>query len=572
MEREMCYKLYQIRQILDKTNEPRKGNVSGHNVGIFSALKEEDVTWLHKALSTRYYSDVVKNVTLINISDTKGNKLEKIITEYTFCIYISNGHKGKHGTSVFEKEFLSILGKKNLILVIDDQEDGSDEGKNQILSSQINIRKFEGVLFLFSKLEKESGYRKMFYNEIGEMMPFMPVRMENIIRHQPMVVPRIPRVQSLPQHQISPEPAAKQDGIGSMHHAGAHTDTGSTQGPMGHNIGIFSRSVAIDYSWLVTLLKSEDFRDHVIDVRSCLISNKDYEQFTEDVHSCTFGILYHTKTSGRVNITDGTDSLYDDELEYLHNILGKMQVFVVIDDLLDSSDDKKTEILLTQRKIKTYANDLILISQKEKYDEMGQLAKRKIHKMFTKHEIRIEEQLIPSSSGIASAAPMPSRSIIGIFSRSEEGNYSWLRRLFINEDTGSKDVRSYMISSDTMETIRKFAFHYKFAVLYTTKKNEKMRNTDAQNPLEQMLEILSAKLGKQRVIMVIDDLDDSSSDVKFKILKNQPCFGQLAADIFLFTAKEKKYLEEQNQETHSGKRKSASDKIQRMKETFNLIK
>lgn len=43
----------------------------------------------------------------------------------------------------------------------------------------------------------------------------------------------------------------------------------------------------------------------------------------DDLSQCTFGILYHTKNRGRVNITDVEEALYDEELETISAELGK---------------------------------------------------------------------------------------------------------------------------------------------------------------------------------------------------------------------------------------------------------
>lgn len=95
--------------------------------------------------------------------------------------------------------------------------------------------------------------------------------------------------------------------------------------PQGHNIGIFSRSSESDFDWLKMELESGYFRDAVKDVRPYYISNRGFQQFVTDVSNCTFGILYHTKNRGRINITDVTDSLYDEELQYMSLMLGKRQ-------------------------------------------------------------------------------------------------------------------------------------------------------------------------------------------------------------------------------------------------------
>ncbi|XP_068103325.1 uncharacterized protein [Hyperolius riggenbachi] len=131
------------------------------------------------------------------------------------------------------------------------------------------------------------------------------------------------------------------------------------RGPI--NIGIFSRSDESDYSWLVNVLQSEH-----VNVTPCYISNSGFQQFRDAVSRCSFGILYHTKNRGRINVTDVTDSLYNEELEYIHTILGKDKVIVVIDDLQESCDQAKDRILQSQTSISKLAQDLFLFTQEEK--------------------------------------------------------------------------------------------------------------------------------------------------------------------------------------------------------------
>ncbi|XP_068102743.1 uncharacterized protein [Hyperolius riggenbachi] len=152
-----------------------------------------------------------------------------------------------------------------------------------------------------------------------------------------------------------------------------------------HVVGIFSRSDRSDYSWLQRLLSSEHFRDHIQDVRGCYISNKGGQQFINDVSQCTLGILYHTKTRGTINVTDVTNSLYDEELDTLKNMLGQDKVIVVIDDLEDSSDWEKDRILKNQPSIEQLASDLLLFTYKEKADNVHLIRKLRNMKHFQYH-------------------------------------------------------------------------------------------------------------------------------------------------------------------------------------------
>ncbi|XP_069591210.1 uncharacterized protein [Ranitomeya imitator] len=128
-------------------------------------------------------------------------------------------------------------------------------------------------------------------------------------------------------------------------------------------VGIFSRSAESEYEWLKTRLTSESF---VKSVRPCCITNNGSSEFSSSVSRCDFGILYHTQNRGRVNLTDVTDSLYDEELQYLSSRLEKKNVIVVIDDLTDSSEERKKEILKNQPKLGTLATDVFLFSGYEK--------------------------------------------------------------------------------------------------------------------------------------------------------------------------------------------------------------
>uniref|UniRef100_A0A803JJ05 Uncharacterized LOC116407753 n=1 Tax=Xenopus tropicalis TaxID=8364 RepID=A0A803JJ05_XENTR len=137
---------------------------------------------------------------------------------------------------------------------------------------------------------------------------------------------------------------------------------------MGNNklrVGIFSRDRIDHYTWLINLLKGPRFQSVVNEVSPVYVGNNLID-FMNNVAQCTFAILYHTQKRGRLNVTDVTDSLYDDELKTLSSMLGKPMVIVVLDDLKDSSDARKEDILESQPKIKEYSCALFLISEREK--------------------------------------------------------------------------------------------------------------------------------------------------------------------------------------------------------------
>lgn len=125
-------------------------------------------------------------------------------------------------------------------------------------------------------------------------------------------------------------------------------------------VGIFSRAAESDYSWLKNLLVKNGKN-----VESFYIGKSD-EKFKKDIDKCRFGILYHSITSGRLNITNVTDSMYDNHLKLMSNLLEKENVMVVLDDLESSNDMERRNILIHQPTIKECAGHLILVNLKEK--------------------------------------------------------------------------------------------------------------------------------------------------------------------------------------------------------------
>ncbi|XP_056390134.1 uncharacterized protein LOC130284131 [Hyla sarda] len=554
MEEIMCQKLKQMRKIMEKTSETTTGKNSspGHNVVIVSALEEKDVQWLYRILSSRHFQEQVQNLKSVSITKTKEKNWEKLMGESTFCIYLSNENEWVQGAAASQRiKPLSARGKRNLVVVIDEVKISNEEQKTQILQVFPDIEKYALGLLLFSRMEKESDYERF---------------LTNFLQPRPDINRRGSQAAIAPKVMLG----------------------------IRYKVGIFSRSADREYSWMMTLLASELFRDHVLSVRPCFISNNGKQRFNEDLSHCTFGILYHTKNFGRVNITDVRESLYDEEIQDLSMTLGKKNVIVVIDDLEDTSDQVKSRILQTQPKIAQCAKDLVLISYEDKADNMGHSAKSKLLKCFlslpddryppenSRYENNrgvgpyssIERPRSPSSmappelppSSMTHATPTPSRSAIGIFSRLEEADYLWLRRWLTSEDFGHKDVLCCKVSGND-EEMQKVAFRSKFGILYHSGKNGKIRLTDAVGSLyQEELEKLSAKLGKKRMMVVVDDLDDSGDKLKQKILEKQPSLGRLAAEIFLFTAAEKKEIDHQSQGKHHSKMsKSTSNKISSIK-------
>ncbi|XP_041434699.1 uncharacterized protein LOC121399012 isoform X2 [Xenopus laevis] len=351
-----------------------------------------------------------------------------------------------------------------------------------------------------------------------------------------------------------------------------------------HRIGIFSRSAESDYQWLLTLLESE-FRDVVDEVRPYYISNNGHRQFWEDVSHCSVAILYHTMNRGRLNITDVTDSLYDEELKHMSAILEKENVFVVADDLTDSSSTEKHRILEQQHSIVKYACDLVLITQADKEGNGGlkkmlKRIKQKIktatkRKMGRDGNTKDKKKKCPEQDTVAQAqgSPKPEKLIlqrtgsfavpgpnevepkteegklsikknhkIGIFSRSAESDYDWLQTSLRTELRDLVvDVRPYYISNNGRLQFWEEVSQCTFGILYHTMRRGRLNITNVADSLyDDELKYMAEQLGKENVIVVADDLEDSSPEKQQRILEHQPNIGEYACDLVLLTPADKK--------------------------------
>ncbi|XP_063791159.1 centromere-associated protein E-like isoform X2 [Pseudophryne corroboree] len=341
------------------------------------------------------------------------------------------------------------------------------------------------------------------------------------------------------------------------------------------SVGIFSRSAEDNYKWLISELRNTDLL-RPEDVHSVYISNN-HREFYSQLPKCTFAILYHTKNQGRVNITDVTDSLYDTVLKMLSQRLRKENVIVVVDDLQDSSPAEKDRILSNQPSIGELARDLFLFNEKhETRENLGKI-KEIIRKSgdktssstsvekstrnpfksvspYTGFSSSVDCSALPAShkgsfnrsdapslptDNTTSSTSKPRRRIsVGIFSRSAEDNYKWLISELRNTDLlRPEDVHSVYISNNHREFNSQLP-KCTFAILYHTKKQGRVNITNVTDSLyDTELKELSQILRKENVIVVVDDLQDSSPAEKDRILSNQPSIGELARDVFLFNEK-----------------------------------
>ncbi|XP_053550482.1 uncharacterized protein LOC128641918 [Bombina bombina] len=390
-EETTAYKLNYMRDVIAK-------NQGREHVGIFSSPAEIDSNWLFKLLRSEHFNDWVEDVRHIH-------KLE-INNDVTFVIlYRTSGHFG------FDLESLSQIPREKLILVIENLEDsGSEEWYRQLY-----LLNYQGKIIHFSKSEKDRNceeYLKALYQakdkkeSLQKWIKTKGAQEEENEAQSKGDQPANTKANNTPTSSKKgaqeEENEAQSKGDQPANTKANNTPTSSKKGPdftkfvppficnffgsLGtekgktqdilpspkndseppNRIVIFSRSGSDNYTWLTELLESEDLKSCVQGVKRFYISNSNSWEFREEVGQCTFGILYHTKRRGRVNVTDVTDSLYDRELEYMSTYIKKENVIVVIDDLDDSSEDEKCRILSSQPSIEKYARDLILVTEKEK--------------------------------------------------------------------------------------------------------------------------------------------------------------------------------------------------------------
>ncbi|CAJ0945521.1 unnamed protein product [Ranitomeya imitator] len=128
------------------------------------------------------------------------------------------------------------------------------------------------------------------------------------------------------------------------------------------HVAICSRDNEANFQWLKDLMR----RSKKVKSADTVTVTNDFSRFSQEMSQFTFAVLYHTRKRGRINVTNVTDSLYDEELKFLHDELGKNNVIVVIDDLENSTDREKERIFHSQSSIKEYSGGLFLFSEDDK--------------------------------------------------------------------------------------------------------------------------------------------------------------------------------------------------------------
>ncbi|KAM4631560.1 uncharacterized protein O3C94_018197 [Discoglossus pictus] len=138
--------------------------------------------------------------------------------------------------------------------------------------------------------------------------------------------------------------------------------------------------------------------------------------------------------------------------------------------------------------------------------------------------------------------------LVGIFSKDDPGTYKEMRKFLAKFST----VKPVPMSNNTQENYTNKIFGCSVAVLYHSN-GENVNDTGLPNGLlHGELEYYSSVLGKENVIVVIDNVTDSGDAEKIRILEHQPKISRLAQDLFLFTRNE---IEDEESKAAKTKRK-----------------
>ncbi|KAM4632418.1 uncharacterized protein O3C94_018921 [Discoglossus pictus] len=328
---------------------------------------------------------------------------------------------------------------------------------------------------------------------------------------------------------------------------------------VGRKVAIVSREDRESYKWLIRYLRTFLPEQNVQPV---YISSNRSISIRDKVAGFSFAILYHSKNRGRVNVTDVLDALYDEELNDLSTMFGKMKVVVVIDDLEDGSYGEKIRILQSQPSIERLAQGLLIFSAKEKVAYTENTSDLASSDSAKKKLISLQKMItVVNAKFQLSRKKMVKK--VGVLSREGQEHYKWFTNFLLSFLSQADVIPIYISNSNPYkhwEEISKCSF----VILYHSKKRGRINVTDVTDSLyNDELQSLSRELGKTNVIVLIDDLDEGTDDEKNRILGNQPSIKSLASELFIFSVEEKAAYT--NNSSHLELYGSAANKLQKIK-------
>ncbi|XP_040211469.1 uncharacterized protein LOC120942558 [Rana temporaria] len=132
------------------------------------------------------------------------------------------------------------------------------------------------------------------------------------------------------------------------------------------------------------------------------------------------------------------------------------------------------------------------------------------------------------------------RLTVGIFSRDGQENYKWLVNLL--RTAMFQSLVEYVLNVYVTNDVRIFTEALKecsFAILYHTKKRGHLNIANVPDSLyDEELKDLNDELG-DNVVVLVDDIDDSSDNNKRRILGDQPLIRECAQELILVSELEK---------------------------------
>ncbi|XP_069840802.1 uncharacterized protein [Dendropsophus ebraccatus] len=615
MEEETLKKFKEIRCIMEKTR-PRKKFLSirrpGHKVGVVGDVEPSDIRWLHED-----FSEAIEKISFFSPYHTDPEMLYRMVSSCTLCIFTCSGYNPRRLSDMRSRNGF-IFEHENLITIIHNLEDSSDREKERILQESPRLVQKKENLFLFSRMEKRSNGKSHIMNDHPPRKSLRRQKrrerqtivdrndiISNHHQQKPHTVGPDGRTERPPilerndiissdhrqqkPHTVGPDSRtglrffkkffrydrsqmqkiqssdttdlASLDprGLNTVHGpppAGDHRDPQSQRPETkAHRVGIFTRASERDYSWLVAMLTSEEFQGHVTNVRSCSISNNIFQKLINDIRDCTFGILYHSKNRGRVNITNVTDSLYDQELETLHMILGghpphNKEVSRMRSSFqpIPSYSRQPTTDWFHYNTIGGHPLHNKEVSRMpSSFPPMPSYNRQPTTDLVRSHPRASNAKRRPSPYGrnrASLALPRPEMKAhrVGIFTRASERDYSWLVAMLTSEEFQGHvtNVRSCSISNNQFQKLINDIRDCTFGILYHSKNRGRVNITNVTDSLyDEELETLHMILGKENVVVLIDDLEDSGDKRKKRILKDQCSIGALAADLLLVSDNDK---------------------------------
>lgn len=382
---------------------------------------------------------------------------------------------------------------------------------------------------LVSRADLDWITRKEILQEMREKLDKLKVSLLGHTGHERN--PAVRREQNTPERQTSktPQPQVYEKVINKDHKTLHEERAGVNQTnyeEINVTVGLFSWSAKTDSDWLQRLLSSQYFQITVIYTD---VPNTDHKKVTEVISSTSTPLLYFTEGTFRTFFSQ------PDTKVKTHFITDKKKLIVVIDDLDGKSSEKGIKELYKKSSLGSRPSDLFLFRKEEK--ETDYLTHLKRDNLVNK---QAEQRWNLFQSSINDLVKLPSRpalklGTVGIFSRCPRTDYTWLQSLLKSPNLQDlvDDVTTFRISDKGIEGI----INCSFGVLYHRRRQGAVRIVEEY---DSEMDHLSATLGRFNVLVIMDDVENSSWKEKERILYSQPGIRRYARNLLLITKEDKK--------------------------------